>query len=233
MRAARWLLLAAAIARPAGAAPADPLWSNAVAAVSRAKAWSPGEMRLEIEMADDQGQVLDTWDNRYRISADADGALRTEVLSALHNGRDETQKERAAQAKRERAARQDRGPALPGFGADPFDAGVQDSLAVRRLEGTREVGGTSCVGFAFTLEQPKGGTVEGVAWLEARSGLPVELAASPQPLPWGAHELSTLVRYADGRTVEIRIEGSGSLLFVKRRFLSVVTLGGWFRRPGG
>jgi hypothetical protein len=190
-------------------------------------------MRLAIEMADDAGKVLDTWDNRYRLFLGEDGSVRTEVVSASRNGKDETRKEREAQAKRDRSARADGEPPMGGFGVDPFDPGLQGSVTIGPPAGNRQIAGRACVAFAFSLAQPKNSVVEGTAWLDAASGLPVELVSRMQPLPRGVHEMSTTVRYTDGFVSEVRVEGSGSLLFLKRRFVSVVTLGGWFHLPGG
>jgi hypothetical protein len=226
------LALALAAAAPALAATSDPLWLKAVESASRAKRWSPGEMQLAIEMADDEGKVLESWDNRYRLSAGEDGAVRTEVVSAVHNGKDETRKERDAQAKRDRDARQDGGSSMAGIGVDPFDPGLQDSVVIRPLAGNRQIAGKTCLAFAFSLAMPKNAVVEGTAWLDAASGLPVELVSSPKPLPWAAQELVSTVRYTDGLVSEVHVEGSGTLLFFKRRFSSVITLGSWFRRPG-
>jgi hypothetical protein len=234
-RAAAILALVLAAAIPTRAAPADPLWLKAVESAARTKGWSPGEMRLSIEMADDEGKVLDTWDNRYRLSAGADGAVRTEVVSAFHNGKDETRKEREAQARRDDAAKAEGKAQAPdvGFGVDPFDPEMQDSVEIRPLAGTRQIAGRTCVAFVFSLTMPKNGVLEGTAWLDAATGIPVEFVSNPKPLPRGAHELTTTVRYADGLVTEVRVEGSGSLLFFKRRFVSVITLGGWFRRTTG
>jgi hypothetical protein len=234
-RAAAILVLALAAAIPAGAAPSDPLWLAAVESSRQAKQWSPGEIRLAVEMADDKGKVLETWDNQYRLSAGADGVVRTEVVSAFHDGKDETQKEREAQAKRDAAARAEDGARGQDIdlGDDPFDPDLQDAVDIRQLAGTRAIAGMTCVAFAFTLTKPNGATIEGNVWLDAITGLPVEFVSSPKPLPRGAHELVTTVRYADGLAAEVRVEGSGSLLFFKRRFMSVITLGGWFRRTGG
>ncbi len=211
------------------ATPADPLWLAGVASTARAKTWSPGDMRILIEMADDKGRVLDTWDNRYRIIAAPDGALTTEVVAATHNGKDETRKEREAQAKRDAPA--DASSPWSRFLDDPLDPEVQDSLSVRRLAATRTFSGVPAVAFAFVLAKADGATVEGTAWLDAAAGLPLEISSTPRPLPRGAHELATVVRYADGFPAEVRVVGSGSLLFFKRRFASLITLGGWFARP--
>jgi len=227
------LLLVLAFPLSASAAPADPLWSLAVEASARSARWSPGEMRLAIEMADSAGKVLETWDNRYRLSVDGDGTLRTEVVSAFHDGKDETEKERKAQAKRERDTRADGGPPMSGFGDDPFSPAVQDSVQVRRLAGTREIAGAACVGYDFSIAKPKNVTIEGTAWLDAATGAPVQFESAPKPLPRGVHEMSTTVRYRDGFVSEVRVEGSGSIVFIRRRFASVVTFAGWFERPGG
>ncbi len=232
LRRAVLLLFAIACSLPADAAPADPLWSRAVEASARAARWSPGEMRLAIEMADDAGKVLDTWDNRYRLSVDGDGTLRTEVVVAVHDGKDETEKERKAQAKRERDARGGGESPMSGFGDDPFAPAVQESVQVRRLAGTREIAGTTCVGYDVVIAKPKNVSIEGTAWLEAATGVPVQFASTPKPLPIGVHEMSTVVRYEDGFVSEVRVEGSGSIMFIKRRFVSVISFGGWFELPG-
>jgi hypothetical protein len=227
------LLLVLALPLPAAsaAAPAEPLWLAGVAAAARAKAWSPGEMRILIDLADDGGRTLDTWDNRYRVSAGPDGVLRTEVVSASRNGKDETRKEREAQAKRDGEAASDDGSSWSRFLDDPLDPAVQESVVIRRLADARTIGGAACVAFAFTLAKQKGASVEGTAWLDAATGIPVEVVSTPRPLPRGAHEMTTTVRYAGGLPAEVFIEGSGSLLFFKRRFSSAITLGAWFARP--
>jgi hypothetical protein len=214
------------------APPADPLWAAGVAAAARAKDWSPGAMRLLIEVADDRGRVLDTWDNRYRVAAAPDGSVRTEVLSASHNGRDETRKEREAQAKREADAGAAAGGPWSRFLDDPLDPAAQGAVTVRRLAEARTIGGIAAVAFAFVLAKEKGAVVEGTAWLHAVSGVPLEVVSAPRPLPRGAHELATTVRYADGLVAEVRVAGSGSLLFLRRRFSSVITLADWSPRPG-
>lgn len=234
LRPAPWvLLLILSLPSAQAAAADDPLWAKAVEAASRANEWSPGEMRLAIEMADEHGTVLDTWDNRYRFSIGADGRVKTEVVSAFHNRKDETQKEREAQARRDRDARTNGASPVSRFGDDPFDPSVQGSLEIRRLDGTRAIAGMACVGFAFLLSKHADASVAGTAWLDAATGLPVEVVSSPKPLPRGARELATVVRYTNGLVSEVLVEGNGSLLFLKRRFSSVVTLSGWFRKPGG
>lgn len=186
-------------------------------------------MRLAMEMANDAGKVLETWDYRYRIFRDADGVVRTEIVSALHDGKDETQKERAAQAKRDREAGKSGATAWSRYLDDPFGPAVQDAVEARRLADVREIAGTTCVAFAFTLAKPKNATVEGTAWLAAATGQPVEVVSRPTPLPPAVRELATVVRYADGFVSEVRVEGSGSLLLLRRRLVTVITLGGWIR----
>ena len=187
------LLFALALSVPAvsAAAPADPLWREAVAAASRAEAWSPGEVRILIEMADDRGNVLETWDNRYLIAAGPDGTLSTEVVAAIHDGKDETRKEREAQAKRESAAPRDGAGDWTRFIDDPFDPAIQESVTVRRLADPRTIAGTACAAFSFTIAKPKGVSIEGTAWLDAATGVPLEAVSAPQPLPRGVREIAT------------------------------------------
>jgi hypothetical protein len=104
---------------------------------------------------------------------------------------------------------------------------------IRPLAGNRQIAGKTCLAFAFSLAMPKNAVVEGTAWLDAATGLPVECVSTPKPLPRAVHEMNTTVRYDGGFVSEVRVEGSGTLLFFKRRFSSVITLAGWFPMPGG
>lgn len=75
--------------------------------------------------------------------------------------------------------------------------------------------------------------MEGTAWIEETTGLPVEAAWTPSPLPRGARSLQTTVRYGgragEALPMEVRIEATGALLFFKRIVRSIMTLDAWWR----
>jgi hypothetical protein len=190
-------------------------------------------MHLSIELANDKGTTLETWENHYRLSPVGAEGVSTEVVSALHNGEDVTDKEREAQARREAAARTGgRAPAFAGI-EDPFDPAVQQAATVRPLGERKAVDGRDCASFEIRVQKKDGG-YEGTVWLELVTGLPVELSYRPTRLPFGVHRMVTTVRYGgpagEALPVRVEVEGSGAILLLKRTFRSAVVLGGYWRR---
>ena len=86
-----------------------------------------------------------------------------------------------------------------------------------------------CNLFAFTLRKKDGTKVVGTAWLARDTGAPVEASYTYEPLPKGVFEMSATLRYGrgpqgEGALREVRIEGAGGMLFIRRSFRSTITL---------
>jgi hypothetical protein len=89
----------------------------------------------------------------------------------------------------------------------------------------KAVDGKICLGHTFRQKSKnkEEGTLVGTAWLEKESGAPLEVQYTNEPLPKHVKELTTTVRYAllpdgtwEGR--EMKMEGMGGILFIKKRF---------------
>lgn len=196
------------------AAPADPLWQKAVEIGRRNKDWMPGEARFVLELVDENGTAKDSWESWYRLSAGADGKPVLEVVRELRNGVEATPKQRSRPF---------------SSGDDPFDPGLQGSVEAHPRGENRLVDGALCSLYEFTLKKKDGTSIVGTAWLNQATGVPVEASYSYVPLPKMVFEMNATLRYGtgaqgEGALREVRIEGSGGVLFIRRAFRSTITL---------
>jgi hypothetical protein len=205
----------------------DSLWIAAVKSATVAADWVPGDAAFLIQLVNDKGLPQETWQTWYRLSASSTGEVTMDVTRASHNDTDTTQKEQENQKKRK---------STPfSMGDNPFDPLMQDAVEARRLPDTVLKGGVSCVAFDFSMKKKDATTITGTAWLDARSGIPVEVSYTSQPLPRGLFKMTMTLRYAsgpagDGFLNEVLVEGVGGFLFIKKNFRSTITLGGYWRR---
>lgn len=199
---------------PLAAETADPLWSKAVEIGRRNKQWLPGEARFLLELVDENGALKDSWESWYRLSPGVDGKPVLEVVRELRNGVEATPKERKRPF---------------STGDDPFDPGVQDAVQARPRGETRLIDGAPCSLSDFTLKKKDGTSIVGTAWLAQGTGIPVEVSYTYSPLPRGVFEMNATLRYGvgaqgEGALREVRIEGSGGVLFIRRNFRSTIAL---------
>ena len=214
--------------RALAAAPADDaLWSVAVKAAAIAADWVPGEAAFVLQLVDDTGSPQETWQMSYRLSASATGDIAMDVVRAAHNGTDTTQKEQENQKKRK---------STPfSMGDNPFDPLVQDSLEAQRLPDRALKDGVACVAFDFRLKKKDATVITGTAWLDERTGNPIEVVSTGKPLPRGIFQMTTTLRFGQGPTgqgflKEVLVEGVGGILFIKKGFRSTIGLGAYWRR---
>ncbi len=216
MRRQAWIsLILCVLVLPAhAAATADPLWAKAVEIGRRNRLWVPGEARFLLELVDENGTLKDSWESWYRMSPGADGKPVLEVVRELRNGVETTPKERKRPF---------------STGDDPFDPGVQEAVQARPRDETRLVDGAPCSLYDFTLKKKDGTSLVGTAWLAQGTGVPVEVSYTYSPLPKGVFEMTATLRYGvgaqgEGALREVRIEGSGGVLFIRRSFRSTIAL---------
>lgn len=224
---------AAASAAPSAGPLTDPLWLKAVESARAAKPWVPGVTVMRIEVSDDRGKLLDSYESRFSISPDAGGVPVMSVESSIHNGKDETKKEREAQEKRNRDAAKDGKPAFD-MGDNPFDPDVQALVTGHLRDGTEEIGGRTCVVYTFSLKRKDGSYAEGTAALERDTGTPVEVRYTLSPLPRGAQSFTAVLRYGPGPAGQgflqgVEMNGKGRILFISRAFHSDIVLDGWWK----
>ena len=77
------------------------LWQKAVAIQAANMDWTPGVMTMTFELLDKHGQPDMTDITSYKITLDDSGETKTEIVKALHNGKDVTEKRKEEMAKEE------------------------------------------------------------------------------------------------------------------------------------
>jgi len=222
-----FILLVFSAAGASGAQISDPLWSAAVKNASQTANWVPGDAAFLIQLVDDKGMPQETWQTWYHLSASSTGDVVLDVVRAEHNGKDTTHKEQETQKKRKN---------MPfTMGDNPFDPLVQDAVVARRLPDTALKNGVTCAAFDFRMKKRDATVISGTAWVDAHSGMPVEVSYGAQPLPRGVFTMTMSLLFSpaapgQGLLSEVVLEGVGGFLFIKRNFRSTITLGGYWRR---
>jgi len=229
-------------------APADPLWLKAVERAREAEQAGlvPGTVRIETVVAKKDGSVDHAGTVVFRTTddpAEADG-VGLEVVSAVQDGKDVTEEARRAdtEARRKAAERRkekkgDAGDTLKlSLDYHPFSPKIQGQVTARR-EGEETLGDRRAAVFSFRHTAPSGKTaLAGRAWVDAETGLPLRVDASPDPLPRLADSMVTRVWFRSGPEgtwlpERAELSGEGGLLFIRRAVKSLVTFSD-FRKKG-
>ena len=224
--------------------PQDPLWQRAVegAAKSEAAGVAPGGLEMEACVKKPDGTVEEQSSMRFRIVYEGDGS-RTELISATQNGKDVTEKAKAEEAKQERE-RKEKKPKKedsaslelePGY--HPFSPKSQDRVTVQRA-GEAPFDGRTAAVFTFRETSEDGKSAfQGKAWLDPETGAPLQIEASPSPLPKHVDALVSTTRFEtapDGlwRPVSTQMRGEGGMLWIRRVFESRFRLTDWHVKDG-
>ncbi len=214
----------AAWAQAANGMDADELWSRAEAAWKIGAAYAPTGMVVVSTELDGKGKATKTEELEYRISYEG-GTARPELVRAVENGKDVTEKRRAADAKSKDAAREDDGrmfedtvpfsglarPKLERGDATPRDGGLRAAYRIKDRES----------GYAGFANFGAGGDAES---LDYRS----------DPLPDMVTRMEGRIgfeRLADGALVvsSCAMEGEAVILFVKKGFRMTMRFTGYRR----
>jgi hypothetical protein len=113
-------------------------------------------------------------------------------------------------------------------GPTPFDPEIQEQITASRIEAPDPPPGGPHVAFQFVEPITAKTALRGIAWLNAATGVPVELRFSPDPLPSRVKEMAMIVRFevrpdSAWLPVEMHVDAMGKLLFFKKRFRSTMT----------
>lgn len=194
------------------------------------------------EMLDKRGQATETTEIHFRIVQGPDGDLDQEMLKYIENGKDVTAAKQAemekAQAEADKKGKKTEnrddeevsvGVEVAGIFHPDLQKGTSVKPGVRRLA----VGGTMGLEHGFSQKQKDGSVLKGTAWLDRETGLPLEVDYVPDPLPKHVKEMTTVLRYGPGTSdrwhaVEMVTEGSGGILFIKKRFRFTLKFGDYF-----
>lgn len=231
LRIAALLLLshvsAAVGAAPSGTLPAPPLWRDAVSRAGRSAELLPGTVHADVTVSDAKGNIRTTQQTWSRLSIGTDDAVVTTVVRALKNGRDNT---------KEAQAQLDRNPERGRFDTSllPIMPSNQERVDVASTGRSRTIAGDQCAGFSFHMRRKRGPSIVGTVWLDERTGAPVLIVFTFDPLPTGATVIENTLHFtaaADGtwHLASLDTYAEGRLLFFERVFRLHMVFSDYFR----
>lgn len=223
-------------------AAADNLWTKAVEQARQFQDRVPGRMEMISEMLDGYGKVKEREEMWFAITLKADGELDQALVKYLKDGKDITKEKQAELEKekaREKAKDEKKESVSIGFeSAGLFDPDLQKDTQVTETAQRKTVNGKICLGYAFKQKSKnKGeGTLVGKAWFDAATGAPTEVEYTNDPLPKHVKEMTTTIRYTSGpdgawQAQEMKMEGVGGILFIKKRFRMTMRFEDYFPYP--
>lgn len=242
------LLLFSLVLAPASA---DTLWENAVSIFEANSDLLPG--RIEIRLTEYGGRnrrIRNEEHGVYLTTPGSDGEPEVEIERVIRNGEDITEERRADSGEGGGFAalfgppqsddipedeEAEEGMGGPGE-SSPFDPELQHLVTFERNGESRLVNGRRTTAFTFRQqsEDDPEQFVTGTAWLDARSGAPLLLESTLDPLP--SRLLDTFVfRSHFTETDEgwyltrLHVDVVAQILLVRREFESVVRFSDHFR----
>ncbi len=237
-------LIAAAFALAAAQGPpADALWLKAVDVARQAEksGIKARSVTIETVVKKGSGAIEHTSKVVMRLPEDGDDDSPAEVVSAVEDGKDMTQEAKKAEeeGRRRKKANGGKDPddtITINLGYHPFSPKSQDQVTARR-DGSVMLEGRPAVLYSFSQAAPSGkSAVKGKAWLDPESGAPLQVEASPDPLPRFVSKMTTTVMFevAPGgqwRPKSSTIRGEGGFLFYHRLVESDVVFSDFGFKP--
>jgi hypothetical protein len=241
-------LLIASLAAAEDGAGADDLglWRKALAVFQQNSDWVPGKMSVLSEMLDRKGHPDSITQLDFNIVLDGRGRARTELLRATKDGKDvgaEMKKKLEASEAQDGKNEKKKDSYSLSLADSPFNPDKQQQVTVRPTAEKQLLFEKTCrrFDFSFATEIVQKGKKEkltwiGKAWLDEGSGIPVKLEFSFEPLPKHVYNLWTIYLYettaaGDWYLNEIRVQGHGGFLFIKKGFRSTTRFSEYRRQP--
>lgn len=236
------LLFAPLLAAPGSDPVAADLWRKATSLFAQFEGVYPSRMSVRTEMLDRGGKATAVTEMRFVNTLREDGVVESELVSAFEDGRDVTAGRRA---RREERRAGDGKQARISLSDSPFNPERQERLELRPHPERALISGRSCRRFDFSyrpeiegLGKGAGVVQRGMAWLEEESGRPLKLEYTLVPLPRRVKRLWTVCLFeteAGGAWVmrEMRVEGQGGILFIRKGFRLVTRFEEYLPVGGG
>jgi hypothetical protein len=222
------------------------LWQKALDVFRKNSDWIPGKMSIRSEILDRKGRPDSVTRLDFRILVDDQGNARTELLQAFKNGKDvsaEMKKSIEVREAKEAKAADKKDRFSISMSDIPFNPDKQQNVTVRDHAEKQLMFGRTCQRFDFSFEtaitrtkKKESLTWIGKAWLDENSGIPVKLEFSIEPLPKNVYRFWTIYIYEisteqDWTLKEVKVEGQGGFLFIKKSFRSTTIFSDYRRRP--
>ncbi|OGF58761.1 MAG: hypothetical protein A2Y62_09635 [Candidatus Fischerbacteria bacterium RBG_13_37_8] len=215
------------------------LWNKALEIFKANEKWVPGTMMQKTELLNKKGKVESIEEMLIKLQPDEKEKLKSEIVKVIRDGKDITAevKEKQQKAEEKRAQDKKEKDSSASFNSDetPFNPDLQNKVKYSLRKDTQTIGGRLCAGFDYTFdmeytENGKKKTVQskGMAWLNSETGHPMKLEYTLQPLPSRMKSLWMIFLYEvtlDGKLYakEMRMEGEGGILFIKKKIRSITT----------
>lgn len=231
----------------------SPLWQKAVETYRANRHWYPERAVITSEVLNGQMKFRSFTEIFLTLRPNDRGWLSVQMDRYLRNGVDETDRMRSRIRIRSplstMAPSEENGYSI-SIAESPFDPDDQRNVSVTPCDEKRVLAGRVCRRFDFLYrheglegDEDDATVWRGAAWLDEKSGRPVELAFSVTPLPGRLRRAEIVYRYEtewpDRWVVkDAVIRGSGGFLFIKRHF-TVTTIFSQYARwprdlaPGG
>ena len=221
------------------------LWQKALDVFQKNSDWFPGKVTIFSEVLDRHGRSDSITKLYFNITVDDKGEIRTELMQAIKNGKDISadmkNKLQIREAQEEKTAKK-KDTLTVSLADNPLNPDRQQDVTVRAHAEKQLLFGKICQRFDFSFkteivrkDKAEKITWIGKAWLEENNGIPVKLEFSFEPLPKRVHSLWTIYLYditATGDWVlkEIKVQGQGGFLFIKKSFRSTTSFSHYRRR---
>ena len=222
------------------------LWQKALDTFQKNRDWFPGKMSICSETLDRQGRPDSITKLYFNIIVDDKGEVRSELLQALKNGKDistDIKKKLATGEAQDKKTAKKKDTLTVSLSDNPFNPDRQHEVKVRAHAEKQVLFGRLCQRFDFSFQtefirknRPENLIWVGRAWLEESSGIPFKLEFSFEPLPKHVHSLWTIYLYeinaaGDWLLKEIKVQGQGGFLFIKKGFRSTTNFSDYRRQP--
>jgi hypothetical protein len=227
---------------------ADPLglWQKALAVFQKNSDWLPGKVAVLSEALDRKGRSDSITQLVFSIVLDGQGKARTELLQAFKNGKDvstEMKKKLEISETQDGKGTNKKDSYSVSLAENPFNPEKQQQVTVQVTGEKQLLFEKVCRRFDFSFQteivqknRKESLTWKGKAWLEESSGVPVKLEFSFEPLPKHVYNLWTIYLYettasGDWYLKEIKVQGHGGFLFIKKGFRSTTRFSEYRRQP--
>lgn len=179
------------------------------------------------------------------MTVDDNGDVRTELMQAFKDGKDvsaDMKKKLEIREALDRKTAKKKDSISISLADNPFNPDKQQNLTVQTHTEMQLLFGKICRRFDFSFkteiirkDKAEKITWVGKAWLEENSGIPLKLEFSIEPLPKRVYSLWTIYLYeitARGNWLlkEIKVQGKGGFLFIKKGFRSITSFSNYRRR---
>lgn len=199
----------------------DQLWQRAVAAYPDSQEWVPFEYEVEQRQVNGRDQLVSHSITVSRLRPDGNGGWQPETVREEIIQGDADQRSPFGSPGDREDGDGDSAERFAAVSASPLDPAMQDRVSVSRVGARRVDGDTEVVVYDFEIRPNEDARASGQVWLQADSGMPLQIERTVEPPMMAIKAFSAVQTYEPRSdywlTTEMRFDVVGRLLFVERR----------------